>query len=199
MKKTMNDTSEKPADYTQQKVKDQAHNILKVWKANREFRMQDTKFEDFDKVTAEFDERLEKIETRSRELNELRTAREKLASKLSLLNTRARSGMRGYFGPQSSEFARVKVLQSHKAVRKVKKSADRKAGVKVEPAEHPRPQRNAGLFWPPKLRIRARQSPPVPQGGPQGQEVCHRKIRIVAPTTASGHARAGYDDSGTVK
>ena len=133
MKKTMNDTSEKPTNYTQQKVKGQAHNILKVWKANREFRMQDTKFEDFDKVTAEFDELLKKIDTRSRELNELRTAREKLASKLSLLNTRARSGMRGYFGPQSSEFARVKVLQSHKAVRKVKKSATAKSALPPPP------------------------------------------------------------------
>src|ERR1017187_2117747 len=119
----MNDTSEKQTNYTQQKVKDQAHNILKVWKANREFRMQDTKFEDFDKVTAEFDELLKKIDTRSRELNELRTAREKLASKLSLLNTRARSGMRGYFGPQSSELAPVQVPKSHKPVPKLKKSA----------------------------------------------------------------------------
>jgi hypothetical protein len=62
-------------------------------------------------------------------LNELKTVREKLASKLSLLNTRARSGMRGYFGPQSSEFARIKVIQSHKPVRKAKKSAPAKSEV----------------------------------------------------------------------
>ena len=135
MKKTMNDTSEKPANYTQQKVKDQAHNILKVWKANREFRMQDTKFEDFDKVTAEFDELLKKIDTRSRELNELRTAREKLASKLSLLNTRARSGMRGYFGPQSPEFARAKIRESKKkAVRAARKPATAKSELPPAPS-----------------------------------------------------------------
>jgi hypothetical protein len=133
MKKTMNDTSEKPPGYAQREVKNQAHNILKVWQANREFRMQDTKFEDFDKVTAEFDELLKKIDTRSRELHELRTAREKLASKLSLLNIRARSGMRGYFGPQSSEFARVKILQPPKAVRKVKKSATAKSALPPPP------------------------------------------------------------------
>ena len=134
MKKAINDTSEKPASYTKHEVKDQAHNILKVWKANREFRMQDTKFEDFDKVYAEFDELLKKIQARSRELNELRTAREKLAAKLALLNTRARSGMRGYFGPQSSEFARVKVLLSKKkAVRAAKKPATAKSELPPTP------------------------------------------------------------------
>ena len=133
MKKTKDEISEKPTSYSQSEVKVQAHNILKVWKANREFRMQDTKFEDFDKVYAEFDELLKKIDTRSRELNELRTDREKLASKLSQLNTRARSGMRGYFGPQSSEFARIKVLQSHKAIRKAKKLANAKYEVPSTP------------------------------------------------------------------
>jgi glutamate mutase epsilon subunit len=124
MKKTMKDTSEKRASYTKQEVKDQAYNILEVWKANREFRMQDAKFEDFDKVYAEFDELLKKIEARSRELKELKTDREKLAAKLSLLNTRARSGMCGYFGPQSPEFAHVKVrLSKNKAIRAAQKAA----------------------------------------------------------------------------
>ena len=135
MKKTKNDHSEKRASYTKHEVQDQAHNILKVWKANREFRMQDNKFEDFDKVYAEFDELLKKIEARSRELNELKTAREKLAAKLSLLNTRARSGIRGYFGPHSPEFARVKILPSKKkAVRAVKKPAAAKSELLPAPA-----------------------------------------------------------------
>jgi hypothetical protein len=103
--------------------------------------MQDTKFEDFDKVRAEFDELLKKIEVRSRELNELRTVREKLTAKLSILNTRARSGMSGYFGPQSSEFARIKVIQSHKAIRKAKKPAKAKSEVPSTPPPPARPRR----------------------------------------------------------
>src|ERR1017187_1199690 len=135
MKKTKNDHSEKRASYTNHEVQNQAHNILKVWKANREFRMQDTKFEDFDKVYGEFDELLKKIEARSRELNELKTAREKLAAKLVLLNTRARSGMRGYFGPQSPEFARAKIRESKKkAVRAARKPATAKSELPPAPS-----------------------------------------------------------------
>ena len=146
MKKTKNDISEKPSGYTKHEVQNQAHSILKVWKANREFRMQDTKFEDFDTVYVEFDELLKKIEARSRELNELKTDREKLASKLALLNTRARSGMRGYFGPKSPEFARVKVhLTSKKAVRAAKKPATAKSDLPPTPPAPEPPTLNLEL------------------------------------------------------
>ncbi len=123
MKTNGNDTAKRTRNYNQKATKEQANNVLKVWKANREFRLQDTRFEDYEKIYDELDGLTKKNEALSRELNESRGAEQKLAARLRLLSTRARSGMRGYFGPQSSEFAGVKVHQSHKAVRKAKNPA----------------------------------------------------------------------------
>jgi hypothetical protein len=123
MKKNTNNNAERAGTYGQKESKEQADNIMKVWKVNREFRLQDIGFEDYEKIYDELDGLLKTIDSRSRELNELKVAQTKLVARLGPLNTRARNGMRGYFGSQSSEFAGVKVHQSHKAVRKAKNPA----------------------------------------------------------------------------
>ena len=108
--------------------------ILKVWKDHREFRMQDTTFKDYEKVSAEYDGLLKEIDSRERELAKMRKDREKLAVKLGLLNARARSGISGYFGPQSPEFAQVKTsAKSHKAVRASRKPATAKSDLPPTP------------------------------------------------------------------
>ena len=122
MKKTKNDPAEKDRNFSHGEVNDETRAILKLWKANREFRMRDTQFEDYEKMGTEYVGLMEKIDAGNRELTKLRKERDKLAAKVVRLNTRARSGMRGYFGPQSSEFAQIKT-KSRKAVRKHKKPA----------------------------------------------------------------------------
>ena len=82
-------------------IKAQAARILKVWKANREFRMKDATIVDFARAQDEFERILKDIAAKNRELDELRKARARAAAKLDQLCSRAQSGMRGYFGPNS--------------------------------------------------------------------------------------------------
>jgi hypothetical protein len=89
--------------------------------------MRDTKFEDFEKLSTQYDQLLEKITTWKRELHELKVARDKLTPKVERLCSRARSGMRGYFGPQSSEYLHVRRIQNQAPAGKTKKSAKAKS------------------------------------------------------------------------
>jgi len=121
--KHKNGKAEPVKGYDRMAIKKNARIILEIWQANRGFQLQDTRFEDFEKASHELDELMNRIEDRGRELQGLKSAQTKLLARLALLNTRARSGMRGYFGPQSPEFARIKVQQLPKAVRKAGKPA----------------------------------------------------------------------------
>ena|ERR1035437_5156955 len=88
-------------------VEAQAAQVLKVWKANRDFRMKDATYQDFEATHGGFKRVLKDIEAKNRELGVLRKARDKAESELSNLCTRARSGVRGYFGPDSSQYEQV--------------------------------------------------------------------------------------------
>ena len=133
MKKTKNDPSEIRSNFSHGDINDQTRGILKIWKANREFRMRDTQFEDYEKLSAEYDGLLKTIDARNRELTKMRKERDKLVARLVLLNTRARSGMRGYFGLKSPEFAQIKTGKSRKPVRKPRKPAAAKTELPPEP------------------------------------------------------------------
>jgi hypothetical protein len=87
----------------------QTRAILKLWRANPAFQMRDTQIKDYEKLGKEFDGVSEKIDARIRELTILRKERNQLAARLAPLNLRARSGMRGYFGLHSPEFAQLKI------------------------------------------------------------------------------------------
>src|SRR5665213_2862293 len=134
MKKTKNDPSETHKNYSHGEIGVETRAILELWQANRQFRMRETQFEDYEKVGAAYADLFEKIDTRSRELRKMRKERDKLAPKLVALNTRARSGMRGYFGAKSPEFAQFRTRQSHKAARKTRKPAAVKTELPPEPA-----------------------------------------------------------------
>jgi hypothetical protein len=84
-----------------------ANRILKAWKASREFRMKDATVVDFEAAHGGFERVLKDIAAKNRELDELRQARERAVAKLWALCTRARSGLRGYFGPNSSQYQQV--------------------------------------------------------------------------------------------
>ncbi len=89
------------------KIQAQATRILKVWKANREFRMIDATISDFEAVHGEFGRTGKAVEAKSRELDKLRKVRRKAVAKLNELCTRAQSGMRGYFRPDSLQYQQI--------------------------------------------------------------------------------------------
>jgi hypothetical protein len=123
MKKNANNKLESAAHRTQEEINTQAANVLALWKANREFRMRDIKFEDFAKMASEYGGVVEKIDAGNRELHALRVTRDRLGPKVERLISRARSGMRGYFGPHSSEYQRVRAPQPQKAASEAGKPA----------------------------------------------------------------------------
>ena len=139
MKKTKNAPSQTHVNYSHGEIINQTRAILKLWQANREFRMRDTQFEDYEKLGAAYAGLSEKIDTRNRELTKMRKERDKLAARQVLLNARARSGMRGYFGLQSPEFAQIKTGKSHKAVRKPQTPAAAKSELPPAPASSTTP------------------------------------------------------------
>ena len=112
------------APYNPQEIKHQAGRVRKVWKVNRGFRISDATFEDFEKVYVEFDAVGRKIEARLRELGELRKDRDKLSVKLNELTARARSGMRGYFGPKSVQYGQVKWIGIGRQAKSAAKKSD---------------------------------------------------------------------------
>ncbi|HZL78237.1 MAG TPA: hypothetical protein VFC17_05240 [Candidatus Limnocylindrales bacterium] len=134
MKKTKIDLSEKYAKYARHEINGLTRAILKIWQANREFRMRDTQFEDYEKLSAEYDGLLKTIDARNRELTKLRKERDKLTARLVLLNTRARSGMRGYFGLKSPEFAQIKTRNSPTVARQPQEPVAVKTELPPEPA-----------------------------------------------------------------
>jgi hypothetical protein len=137
MKTTQDNPLEKHSKHAHNEINGEARTILKLWQANREFRMRDTQFEDYQKVGAAYAGLLEKIDARNRELTKMREERDKLAARLVMLNARARSGMRGYFGLQSPEFAQIKTTKPHKTARPPQKSATAKSELPPKPDASP--------------------------------------------------------------
>jgi hypothetical protein len=102
-----------------------APRILKAWKANPEFRMKDATVADFQVTHAAFSKVLRDLGAKGRELTELRKVRNKTAVKLNELCTRVRSGMRGFYGPNSSQYKQtfgIRVADRKKPARKGKPS-----------------------------------------------------------------------------
>jgi hypothetical protein len=125
MNKSENNPLEKSNGSLPDFVQQQTQSILTVWKDNRRFELKETKFEDFEKISCEYDKVVKDIETRIRELHELRTTRWRLVSKVGKMASRVRLGMQGYFGPQSPEYSRVRLPHSKKPAPKVKKPHNR--------------------------------------------------------------------------
>ena len=86
------------------KVKKDSENILGVWTANPDFKMKDVTPEDFGKDYEALDKTLKDIAALELKMTPLRNARDDLARKLNEVNTRARSGMKGFFGPNSTQY-----------------------------------------------------------------------------------------------
>lgn len=81
-----------------------AASILKVWTANPEFKMKDVTLEGFQGDNTRLETVLGLIEAQEAALVPLRNERDDLAIKLNAHCTRARSGIKGYFGENSTEY-----------------------------------------------------------------------------------------------
>ena len=96
-----------PTKMNPDKVKSDADTILGVWKGNTDFKLKDVTLESFDGDTKRLDGILRDIAAKEQELTPLRNERDDLALRLNEVCTRARSGMKGFFGPNSSQYEQV--------------------------------------------------------------------------------------------
>lgn len=78
--------------------------VEKVWDENEDFTMKDVTRKQFKDLRAEVVDEQGQIELLQRQLDKLTNSVGDKAKQLSKLTTRGRSGMRGYFGPDSTEY-----------------------------------------------------------------------------------------------
>lgn len=100
--------------------------ISKVWDENSEFKIKDVTLESFKADAGTLSKTLSDIEELELKLTPLRNTRDDLSRKLNEINTRVRSGMKSYFGPNSSQYEQVGGTRSSErkpATRKAKDNA----------------------------------------------------------------------------
>ncbi len=85
-------------------VKNDAANVLKVWGANPDFKLKDLTLEQFQSDYAALTTALDNIQKKEDELTPLRNQRDDLSGKVNGYCTRARAGIKGYFGENSNEY-----------------------------------------------------------------------------------------------
>lgn len=104
-------------------VKSEASTIEKVWTPNPDFKLKDTTLDDFKAKKAALEAALDELEQRDLELTPLRNNRDQLALELNSLCVRARAGIKGYFGDNSSEYEQAggtRTVERKKPTRKSK-------------------------------------------------------------------------------
>lgn len=93
-----------PTKLNPETVKTDAEKILGVWKTNTGFTMQGVTLESFETDGKQLDALIKQIEAKESEITPVRNERDDLTRKLKEICTRARSGIRGYFGLNSSQY-----------------------------------------------------------------------------------------------
>lgn len=86
------------------KVKADATNILAVLKANPEFSMKGITVAGVEADMAQLDTTIAQIDALEFQITPLRNQRDELLAKLNETCTRARAGVKGYFGPDSDQY-----------------------------------------------------------------------------------------------
>ncbi len=111
-------------------VREDAESILKVWTANPDFKLKDVNLEAFKTEADRYVAILAAIAEKEDALKPLRNDRDDTGLRLKALSTRARAGIRGYFGENSSEY---------EAVGGTRTSERKKTGRKAPAAPKPAP------------------------------------------------------------
>ena len=81
-----------------------ADNILKVWNPNPDFKLKDVTLAQFQQDRTDLADVLTELKKKDDEMTPLRNQRDDLAQKINGNCTRARAGIKGYFGDNSSEY-----------------------------------------------------------------------------------------------
>lgn len=105
-----------------EEVKVETDKILSVWKANPDFKLKDVTAEQVEADNARLDAVIKLVKQKEQEILPLRNERDDLATKLNEVNVRARSGMKGYFGLNSSQYEQVGGTRSSERKTPVRKS-----------------------------------------------------------------------------
>jgi len=86
------------------KIKQETTRMLKVWKANREFRLHDATFADYKALHDQMDQFIQETAAKDRELTEIMKRRNAVLLKLQAINGRVRGGFRNFYGRDSIQF-----------------------------------------------------------------------------------------------
>jgi len=92
------------ANITTDNVIDESNKILKIWAANPDFKIKDVTLEQYQAQQGIIAKLQAEIRTKEDELTPLRNKRDDLMKELNANTTRARSGIKGFFGADSSEY-----------------------------------------------------------------------------------------------
>ena len=112
------------------KIQKEGAALLKVWKDNPDFKMGEVTLAKFTQAVTDLGETLEEITDKEQEVKGLANSRDDQAKTLAEWNTRARSGIRSVFGPDSTEYEKAggtRKSERRKAVRKLKSDAKKAA------------------------------------------------------------------------
>ena len=113
-----------------ERVKTNADTVLGVWKSNGDFKLKDVTLESFENDAKRLNTILNEIQNKEQELTPLRNERDDLSLKLNEVCTRARGGMRSFFGPNSSQYEQVggtRAVERKKPQRKAATAAQARA------------------------------------------------------------------------
>ena len=108
-------------------AKADAENIMKVWIPNPDFKLRDVTLEELQHDHAALEKVLADLQAKEDETTPLRNLRDDLALKVNATCTRARAGIKGYFGDNSSEYELAGGTRSSERQRGGPKSAAKTA------------------------------------------------------------------------
>ncbi len=103
-----------------------AQKVLAVCKANADFKLKDFTVESVDKDCTDLDKLVQQIAGKEQEITPMRNQRDDIVVRLKDFATRGRSGIKGYFGGNSSQYEQAggtRASERKKPVRKPKAKA----------------------------------------------------------------------------
>jgi hypothetical protein len=87
-----------------EKLISDADSGLRVWKANRDFKLKNVTVDQYQKTRDQLETTVAEVKGLSEELTSKENQKTQLADDLNEMNIRLRSAAKGYFGPDSSEY-----------------------------------------------------------------------------------------------
>ena len=86
------------------KLNDRTARLYKAWKANRDFRLQDLTFEEYEQLHDDLAKLTQAKAQKKREFTETRNLLAQMQRRMAMVNTRVQGGFRSFYGPESPQF-----------------------------------------------------------------------------------------------